>query len=62
MFAVFASHFGRGSTVYFRIFGWGLYLSWRRKPLFSERFGFRYVWRIGHLAIELLRPHRMPGQ
>ena len=47
---------------YFRVFGYGLYLSWGERPLFSERMGLRYVWRIGRFAVERLTPGKAPAE
>lgn len=46
---------------YFRVCGYGLYISWRKKPTFSERMGLRKLLRIGRLVVEVLRPGKAPG-
>jgi hypothetical protein len=44
------------SGFYFRLFGYGLSFDLNLPRLFSERYGYRRVLRIGRLAIEWLRP------
>lgn len=41
---------------FFRIRGYGLWFGIDSRPLFSERNGFRRVYRIGRLAFEVLKP------
>jgi len=38
---------------WFRIFGYGMAVS-TMTPMFSERFGYRKIWRIGRVKIEWL--------
>jgi hypothetical protein len=39
---------------YFRLLGYGLSVERDRRPSFSERYGYKRVWRIGRWAIEVL--------
>lgn len=41
---------------FFRIFGYGLRYGVDHRPLFSERYGYRRVYRIGRLAFQVLKP------
>jgi hypothetical protein len=41
---------------WFRIFGYGLWFGIDHQPLFSERYGFDRVYRIGRLAVKVLKP------
>lgn len=46
---------GHGVT-WFRIFGYGLWVALDHEPLFSERYGYRRVFRVGRLAFKVLKP------
>jgi hypothetical protein len=50
------------SGFYFRVFGWGLAFDSRSpRAYFSERYGYRKVWRWGaggRFTLSLLRPFR----
>jgi hypothetical protein len=47
-------------NTYFRVLGWGLACrrGVRGKPTFSERFGFKHVWRVGGWVFEVLKPDK----
>lgn len=51
----YACRFGLSAVV--RVRGWGLYVGYKRPVHFSERYGYRRVYRIGPWAIEPLSPH-----
>lgn len=44
---------------YFRVFGYGLSVQRDREVYFSERYGYKKVWRLGRWAIEFLRRRGM---
>jgi hypothetical protein len=46
---------------WFRFFGYGPYVMRDKMVLFSERYGYRKVLRIGRWAFEWLRPQRKPS-
>lgn len=48
------------SGLYFRIGGYGLAFERDMTPLFSERNGYRRVWRIGRWAIQWLTRRSIP--
>ncbi len=57
------SHFIYNGGFWFRLFGWGLSIANKVKnpPLFSERYGYKKVLRIGNWGIKLLYPPSAPS-
>lgn len=43
------------SGFYFRVFGYGMSIDIDMPALFSERYGFRKVLRIGRISIQVLK-------
>ena len=41
---------------WFRLYGYGPHIARDRLVLFSERYGFRKIWRLGRWSFEWLRP------
>lgn len=41
---------------WFRVRGYGLRVAYGTLPLFSERYGYRRVLRVGPFAVEVLKP------
>lgn len=60
---IFCGHF-TPSSGWFRVFGYGL--AWHNRnihpPLFSERYGYRKVLRLGRWSIEQLKPWPKPKE
>lgn len=42
--------------LWFRVFGYGLWFGVDHRPLFSERYGFTRVYRVGRLSMKALKP------
>lgn len=44
------------TSFFIRLCGYGVSIQWDSKPLFSERYGYRKVWRYKKIAVEFLKP------
>lgn len=46
----------RTTSFFIRLCGYGISIRWDSGPLFSERNGYRNVWRYKKIAVEFLKP------
>lgn len=44
------------TSFFIRLCGYGISIRWNSSPLFSERYGYRKVWRYKKIAVEFLNP------